>query len=82
MTLGDADVGVDLAYLRPEIGLSASALEDLLGTVLAGYLPEIAGDLASIPTPETGGFSISFTGSEMAGSDVPPGYWVLNGTLD
>ena len=82
MTLGETNVGVDLVYVRPGLSLSEFAVEELLGSVLAGYLPEIAGDLASIPTPETGGFSITFTGSAMGGSDEPPGYWVLNGTLD
>ena len=82
MTLGDASVGVDLVYMRPDLSVSKTALEDLLGSVLAGYLPEIAGDLASIPTPETDAFAIAFTSSSMAGADVPPGYWLLTGSLE
>jgi len=82
MTMGTADVLVDLAYMRPDLTASETGIEDLLGTILAGYLPELTGDLVSLPTPDIEAFAVTFTSSEMDGSGEPLGYWMLSGSLE
>ena len=82
MTLDEADVLVDLTYMRPDLTISESGIEDLLSGILADYLPELTGDLGSIPLPELDGFAIEITSTEMGGSGEPAGYWVLSGGLE
>ena len=82
MSLGEADVLVDMTYARPDMAISPSFIEGLLGGILADYLPDMTSDLGSIPMPELEDFSMAVSGSEMAGPDTPPGYWVLLGGLE
>jgi hypothetical protein len=82
MSLGEAEVLVDMTYARPDLASSAPFLEGLLGGILAEYLPDMTSDLGSIPMPELDGFSLAVSGSEMAGTDTPPGYWLLLGGLE
>jgi hypothetical protein len=82
MTLGEATVWVDMTYARPDLASAAPFIEGLLGGILAEYLPDLTSDLGSIPMPELEGFSMAVSGTEMAGPDTPPGYWLLLGGLE
>ena len=82
MTLGDATVYTDMTYADPAMGLSASDIEPLFGPVLAGFVPELTGELSSIPLPSLDGFTLSIDSTTMLGGDEPPGFWVAQGALD
>ena len=76
MTLGEATVYTDMTYADPAMGLSAAAIEPLFGPVLAGFVPELTGELSSIPLPSLDGFTLSIDTTTMLGGDEPPGFWV------
>jgi len=82
MTLGEATVYTDMTYSDPEMGLSAAAIEPLFGPVLAGFVPELTGELSSIPLPSLDGFTLSIDTTTMLGGDEPPGFWVAQGALE
>ena len=82
MTLGEATVYTDMTYADPAMGLSAAAIEPLFGPVLAGFVPELTGELSSIPLPSLDGFTLSIDTTTMLGGDEPPGFWVAQGTLE
>ena len=82
LTLGDATAYTDMTFTTPDLALSASDIEPLFGAVLAGFVPDLTGELSAIPLPSLDGFSVSIDSATMLGGDEPPGFWVAQGTLE
>ena len=82
LELGEASVRVDMTYAEASMGLSADTIEPLFGTILAGFIPDLAGDLSSIPLPSLDGFAIAIETTSMGGGDSPPGFWLAEGSLE
>ena len=82
MDLGEAEVWIDPTYVDPDLGLTAETIATLFSPILASFVPELTGDLTSIPFPSLDGFSIAIDGSGMGGGDAPPGFWVADGALE
>ena len=80
--IGDPAVHVDVVYTTESYSASAEDTEELFGTLMAGFLPEITGEaLGSFPLPEFEVFSLTGVSTEMTGLDGVPGYWTLEGEL-
>ena len=82
LELGEASVRVDMTYAEASMGLSADTIEPLFATILAGFIPDLAGDLSSIPLPSLDGFAIAIETTSMGGGDSPPGFWLAEGSLE
>ncbi|MEC8192977.1 MAG: hypothetical protein VX127_09595 [Myxococcota bacterium] len=82
MDLGEAEVWIDPTYVDPDLGLTAETIATLFSPILASFVPELTGELTSIPFPSLDGFSIAIDGSGMDGGDAPPGFWVADGALE
>ncbi|MAY80716.1 MAG: hypothetical protein CL930_08010 [Deltaproteobacteria bacterium] len=82
MVLGDPDVSVDASYVDPAFDIADDAVESLFVGLMSVYLPELTGELGSIPLPEFEGFALRDVTTSMAGDDEPMGYWVVSGSLE
>ena len=81
IALGDPVVHIDISYTAPEFTITREATEGLFGDLMPLYLPELTGALGAIPLPEFASFGLSDIATGMTGTDAPPGYWSLTGSL-
>ena len=81
IAVGDPTVHIDISYTDPEFTITREATEGLFGDLMPLYLPELTGALGAIPLPEFASFGLTDIATGMAGTDVPPGYWSLSGSL-
>jgi len=83
IAIGEPTVHVDVIYTTDSYTASAEETEELFGTLMAGFLPEITGEaLGSFPLPEFSVFSLADVTTTMDGEDAVPGYWMLQGSLE
>jgi hypothetical protein len=82
ITLGEASVYADLTEYSPDLSISPGSIEPLFGSIIAEFIPELTGDLSSIPLPSLDGFSIAIESTRMGGGDTPPGFWIAEGSLE
>ena len=82
ISLSTATVFADMTYASPEVSLDAATIEPIFGGLLAEYIPDLTGDLSSIPMPSLDGFTITIDSTRMGGGDSPPGFWIAEGSLD
>jgi len=82
LSIGDAEVYVDVVFTDPSYTVTPESTESLFGDLMSLYLPEITGAVGEIPLPDFAGFGLTITESGLIGPDVPPGYWALSGNLE
>lgn len=82
MELSDPEVYVDASYIDSSFDIDDAAVESLFVGLMSVYLPELTGELGSIPLPEFEGFALRDVTTSMAGDDEPMGYWMVSGSLE
>jgi hypothetical protein len=82
LSLGEPTVMVDVSYTDEAYTVTTESTEALFEDLMPLYLPEITGAVGSIPLPEFEGFTLSGLSTDMIGTDDPPGYWSISGSLE